>query len=44
MPALIRYHRPPARRESLMAQVAWLSPGLLLAGIMIGHLIEVAVR
>lgn len=47
MPELIRYYRPPAHtlgHESLMAKLAWLSPGLLLFGIMAGHLIEAAIR
>jgi hypothetical protein len=46
MPELIRYYRPDPKtlgRESLMAKLAWLSPGLILFGIMLGHLIEAAI-
>lgn len=39
----IRYHRPAAPRSHWSA-LLWAAPGLLLAGAMIGHLIEAAVR
>lgn len=43
MPEPITCHRPPCR-ESLMTKLAWLSPGLILCGVMAGHLIEAAAR
>ncbi|WP_286172850.1 hypothetical protein [Porphyrobacter sp. YT40] len=39
----IRYHRPARPRPEASALV-WLAPGLLLAGAMVGHLIDAVVR
>lgn len=47
MPELIQYYRPDPKtlgRESLLAKLLWLSPGLLLIGALAGHLIEAGWR
>ena len=40
---LISHHRP-ARPQPQLAALLWLAPGLLLAGAMIGHMVEAVLR
>jgi hypothetical protein len=42
LPFLISHYRPARPRPD--RPLLWLAPGLLLAGAMIGHLIEAMVR